>query len=446
MRNLTPLASHLKSIPSHLRAMVSAAVLLSFALAPQINAESYLIKNATVHSATAKGILAKADVLIKDGKILRVAEEIKNVVGNFETIDASGKHLTPGLINASTNMGLTEISAVSSTVDAATTQHNMGASFNIASAINLRSTLIPQNRMHGLTRAIVMPRAGESIFAGQAAIIDLQASKNNAINLNSINKTNVAQVVNYGNRGAALAGGSRASAMAILDKALTEAKYLQNNESRFYAGGQWSFSQSIDDLKALYSVLNKQTPLVAHAHRGDDILRLIQLSKKHNIKLVIAGGGEAWTVADALAKAKVPVLFDPMQNLPQFESLAIGLDGAAKLYKAGVKLLFTGGGTHNAYLVRQSAGNAVAYGLPADAAIEAMSINVADVFGIKNYGQIKQGMEADLVLWDGDPLELTSSADLVLIKGQRQPLVSRATRLRDRYWDKAENGERAYKR
>lgn len=414
-----------------------AASLIATLISAPVSGENYLIKNATVHTATAKGTLNKADVLVSKGRIVKVGQELA-VAGNAKVIDGTGKHLTPGLINASTRMGLVEISAVANTVDASTKLKNMGASFNISPAINFRSTLIPQNRINGLTRAIVLPGNGESIFAGQGAAIKLTD------NIQGVISDNVAQVAAYGERGAGKAGGSRASAMAILDQALIDARYLSRNEARYILGMDWNFSLPIADLKALYPVLKKQTPLVITANRADDILRLINLAKKHQFNLVISGGGEAWMVADELARAGVPVIMDPMQNLPSFESLSVRLDGAARLYKAGVKLLFTGGGSHNGYLVRQSAGNAVAYGLPADAAIEAMTINTAEVFGMTNYGQIRGGMDADIVLWDGDPLEVTSNPDLVLIQGREIPLVSRATRLRDRYWELKGNHQQAY--
>lgn len=400
-------------------------------------AENYLIKNATVHTASVLGSVKKTDVLVRDGKIVQVSQNIsptKDVV----IINAKGKHVTPGLMNASTNLGLVEISAVSSTVDSSTKLDNVGASFNVAPAINFRSTLIPQNRIHGLTRAIVMPGFGESIFAGQASAIILERSLDGLIN------NNVAQIAAYGERGASKAGGSRASAMALLDQVLTDAAYLRRNENLYLPGSKSNFSQSIADLKALYPVLDRKTPLVIGANRSDDILRLITLAKKHRIKLVISGGGEAWMVAKQLAAAKIPVIIDPMQNLPSFESLSIRIDAATILAKAGVKLLFTGGGSHNGYLVRQSAGNAVAYGLPATVALEAMTINIAEVFGIQNYGQIAAGMDADLVIWDGDPLEITSNPDAVFIQGKNIPLVSRATRLRDRYWDLKGNHQQAY--
>ncbi len=390
--------------------------------------ESYLIKNATLHTATAKGMLKNADILIENGKIKDVGQDL-SASKEATVIDGKGKHVTPGLINASTTMGLVEISAVSSTVDSATTNHNMGAAFNIAAAINFRSTLVPHNRINGLTRAIVLPRSSESIFAGQGAAIALQSSMQGMLN------ENIAQVAFYGDQGAGIAGGSRAAAMRILEQALIDARYLRSHEARYLPGFRWEFSLPVTDLKALYPVLERKTPLIITANRSDDILRLISLAKKHRFNLVISGGGEAWMVAEELADAGVPVIMDPMRNLPQFESLSVRLDGAAKLYQAGVTLLFTGGGTHNGYLVRQSAGNAVAYGLPAEAAIEAMTINTAEVFSIKDYGQLEVGMEADLVIWDGEPLELTSTPDMVLIQGKSQPLVSRATRLRDRYWE-----------
>ncbi|MDH5433448.1 MAG: amidohydrolase family protein [Gammaproteobacteria bacterium] len=417
------------------KALLISLVVLSTSLSAA--AESYLIKNATVYTSTAKGKVTNTDVLVENGKIVRVEQNI-NATGDVVELDATGKFITPGLSNPSTNMGLVEIGAVSSTVDAATIEHNMGAGFNVSTAINFRSTILPQNRINGLTRAVVLPRSGDSIFAGQGSVIALHSSAKGLLN------DNVAQFALYGSDGARKAGGSRAAAMQLLEQAINEAKYVRANPSRFYEGGNWQFSQSLNDLKALYPVLDRKVPLIIAADRMDDILRIVNLGKKHNIRIVIAGGGEAWLVAKELAAAKVPVIIDPINNIPEFDSLSVKFEGAGILYDAGVKVLLTGGGTHNAYLVRQSAGVAVAFGMPKTAAIEAMTINNADVFGIKNYGQIKAGMDADIVVWDGDPLELTSNPDLVLIQGEKQPLVSRATRLRDRYWDLIGNQKQGF--
>lgn len=411
----------------------------SFTLA----AEDFLIKNATIHTATKQGVLSNTDIYLSDGFIMQVAKNIQ-LKSKHTVIDAKGKHVTPGLINASTQLGLVEIGAASSTVDSSTKNEQQGASFNIAPAINFRSTLIPQNRINGLTRAIVRPAGGASIFHGQGSAIALLSDQQGMIS------QQIAQYASYGIAGANISGGSRASAYSVLNKALEEANYLRHNRNQYKPGFNWNFSQSLQDLDALKSVLEKKVPLVISVHRSDDILQMISLAKKHSVRLILAGASEAWVVADQIARAKIPVIMDPILNLPgSFESLSNRLDAAAILNEAGVKLVFTGidwQSTHNGYLVRQSAGNAVAYGMPAEDAIKAMTINTAEVFGIKNYGQIAVGMDADIVVWDGDPLELTTNADVVLIKGVNQAMVSRATRLRDRYWELKDIQKKAFTR
>ncbi|MFT6732137.1 MAG: imidazolonepropionase-like amidohydrolase [Polaribacter sp.] len=404
-------------------------------------AKDYLIKNATVHTASEVGVLNRADVLISDGFIMELGKNLPANSG-VEVIEAKGMHLTPGLINAVTQLGLVEIDAASSTVDHTTKQKGVGASFNIAPAINFRSTLIPQNRINGLTRAIVVPGFGNSIFAGSSSAITLLS------NMTGMISENVAQHAVYGVAGAGFNGGSRAAAHMALDKALEDANYLRHNRRRFESGFESHFSLSIADLDALKPVLEKKIPLIINVHRSDSIIRMIALAKKHNIKVVLQGASEAWVVANEIARAKVPVIIDPILNLPgSFSSLSSRIDAASILHNAGVKLVFTGKdwqSTHNGYLVRQSAGNAVSHGLPAEEALKAMTINTAEVFGINNYGQIKVGMEADVVIWDGDPMEVTTNADQVFIKGQKQPMVSRATRLRDRFWDLNDNKNKAY--
>jgi len=404
-----------------------------------VNAKDYLIKNATVHTASDVGVINRGDVLISDGFIMELGKNL-SAGSNVEVIDAQGKHLTPGLINAVTQIGLVEISAASSTVDHTTKQEGVGASFNIAPAINFRSTLIPQNRINGLTRAIVVPGFGNSIFAGSSSAIALLSDMTGMIS------ENVAQHAVYGVGGAGFNGGSRAAAHMALDKALEDANYLRHNRRRFEPGFESHFSLSIADLDALKPVLEKKIPLIINVHRSDSIIRIIALAKKHNIKIVLQGASEAWVVANEIARANVPVIIDPILNLPNsFSSLSSRIDAASILHNAGVKMVFTGmQSTHNGYLVRQSAGNAVSHGLPAEEALKAMTINTAEVFGIKNYGQIKVGMEADVVIWDGDPMEVTTNADQVFIKGQKQPMVSRATRLRDRFWDLNDNKNKAY--
>jgi imidazolonepropionase-like amidohydrolase len=413
------------------RACLSMFVKLTFGLVigtTYVQSEDFLITNAKVYSLTDKGVLNNTDIYVSDGYVMDVGHKLKPQ-GRYQTIDAAGRSVTPGFINSTTQLGLVEISAASSTVDYTTTHSSHKASFSIYSAINMFSTLIPHNRINGLTRAIVTPSNHANVFQGSGAAVALLSSDNGLL------RDNVAQYVNYGVVGSKASGGSRASAYATIDKALQEANYLRNNRSRFGPGYDWHFSQSIEDLDALKLVLERKIPLVVNVNRRSDILQIVKLADKHSVNLIISGGAEAWTVADKLARAKIPVLMDPMLNVPEsFESLAIRSDAAAILSKSGVDLIFGFASSHNAYLVRQSAGNAIANGLSEQQALKALTVNPARYFGIENYGTISIGMEADLVVWDGEPFEVTTNPDVVIIKGERQPMASRATRLRDRYW------------
>jgi imidazolonepropionase-like amidohydrolase len=176
-------------------------------------------------------------------------------------------------------------------------------------------------------------------------------------------------------------------------------------------------------------------PVVVSVNRASDIAATLKLAQHFGLRLVIEGGAEAWMVADQLAKAQVPVLLNPLQDLPDsFDTLGSTLENAARLNKAGVMIAFETNDSHNARNIKQAAGNAVAYGLPYTAALAAMTINPAKIYGIESQvGRLVPGTDADVVIWSGDPLEVTSFADAVFIRGQQIPMVSRATQLRDRY-------------
>ena len=188
-------------------------------------------------------------------------------------------------------------------------------------------------------------------------------------------------------------------------------------------------------MEAILRVLNKEIPLIVRSNRAKDLLRMISLSNKYGIKIIFYGAKEGWRIADVLAREGIPVILDPMDNIPDsFDAIAARMDNASLLNAAGVKILITSQSTHNSYLSRQGAGNAVAYGLPQDEALKALTINVADVFGLsKDRGSIEVGKSADLVIWDGNPLEVSSFATVVMIEGHSISLMSRSRRLRDKY-------------
>ena len=240
-----------------------------------------------------------------------------------------------------------------------------------------------------------------------------------------------------GEQGSHLAGGSRAAALLRLKEAFQDALDYAANRKAYDAGDRRSYALSRLDLEALLPVVRGQLPLVVAVDRASDIETVLRFGREWKLKLILSGATEAWKVAGQIAAAKVPVLVSPMEDRPDsFESLGATLENATRLHKAGVTLAFATGDAHNARNLKQAAGNAVANGLPWDAALEAITAAPARIWGIADhYGTLEPGKDADVVIWDGDPLELTTFADAVFIRGREMPMKSRQTELRDRYKD-----------
>ena len=397
-----------------------------------VPAEEILIRNASIHTLTGAGTLANADILIRNGSISALGTDIdSSSVG--KVIDASDKQVTPGLINAYTYLGVMEISQVEGTDDVSTGDEQFSSAFNIFSAVNPASTLLPHNLIHGLTHAIIAPESEHHVFAGQGVV--LQLGKPSSI----LNKS-AAMFARLGSSSSDSGGGSRASSYLKMQQALSDTQEYKTNRHAVMTGNWRDLSLEVHDLEALIPVIDGNLPLVVNVHRASDINVLLELKRQFGFKLVIAGASEAWRVADKLAKEDVAVIIDPMANLPiDFDQLAARLDAAALLDAAGVTVLFTGVDflhTHNAFLVRQAAGNAVAYGMDKIAALKAMTLNPASVFGFADKaGSLEPGKQATLVIWDGDPLEIMTLAEQVIVNGKIIPMISRSTRLRDRYLD-----------
>jgi len=390
-----------------------------------------VITNATIYTMSNEGTMLNASMVIIDGKIAAMGKNIPLPMG-VKYIDAKGGSITPGLFNSRTHIGLEEVSAIQATDDFMTTNKDITASLKIADAFNPNSVLIPHNRMHGLTRALIVPESGSGLIAGQAALVDLSGSYQSVLN------DYVALVVNLGETGQHLAGGSRAAAYLQLINLLDEARDYAKNKQFYLRGQSRKFNLSMSDLEALQPIINRQKPMIISVNRAADILQTLKIAKQQNLQIILSGAAEAWMVKQQIAEAGVAVILDPVDNLPgSYETLGSRLDNATLLQQAGVTLLFTGMGwqnTHNGYLVRQSAGNAVANGLSKTDALAAITRNPAKIFGMKDYGVLSVGSVANLVLWSGDLFEVTSEARKVFINGNLIPMQSRSIRLRDRYF------------
>ncbi|HEX9944039.1 MAG TPA: amidohydrolase family protein [Thermoanaerobaculia bacterium] len=396
-------------------------------------AETVVITGATIHTLGPQGTIRNGTLVIENGKIRAVtaAGPIVPVPAGARRIDARGKVVTPGLFDSGSQLGLVEVSAVEGTQDASVQDDRITAAFDVADAINPRSALIPVNRIEGLTRIVAVPDPGKSLIAGQGAVMHLGGTKDYLV------RRPAAMFAVLGETGARLAGGSRAAAMLRLREALQDARDYAANRKAFEQGDRREYALSRLDLEALGPVVKGELPLVVAVSSASDIESALRLAKELKLKLILAGAAEGWRVARQIAEAKVPVLVSPLDNLPgSFAALGATLENPARLYKAGVTIAFMTGDAHNARNIKQAAGNAVAYGMPWDAALAAMTSVPARIWGIADrYGTLEPGKDADVVIWNGDPLELTTFPDAVFIRGVEMPMTSRQTELRDRYKD-----------
>jgi imidazolonepropionase-like amidohydrolase len=412
------------------QALAVAACLLAAWGAPADAAdiETIAVVGAKVYTMGSAGTLDDATVVIENGRIHAVGRGIP-VPSGARTVDAHGKVVTPGLFESYTQLGLVEVFAVAGTRDATEQNDRLTAAFDVTDALNPRSTLLPIQRVEGITRAVVVPGNGKSLLAGRGAAIHL------GVGPNLIVRSPIAMFAALGETGAKLAGGSRAGAMLLLKEALDDAKDYAEHRAAWEKAERRPYALSRLDLEALGPVVRGELPLVVQVERASDIEAALRLARERHLKLILAGCDEGWIVADEIAAAKVPVLLNPLSDLPAtFEHLGATLENAARLHKAGVLFAFIVGDPHNARNLRQLAGNAVAYGLPWDEALKAITVNPARIWHLDDrIGTLEPGKEADLVIWDGDPLELTTGAERVFIRGVEMPKKTRQTDLRDRY-------------
>ncbi|KXI29753.1 amidohydrolase family protein [Paraglaciecola hydrolytica] len=391
-------------------------------------AQDYAIVGATVHTMGTQGKVENATILIKDGKIQLVQNGNVPVAG-YTLIHAENKVITPGLIGAKTQLGLVDVGFSAGTNDSTAEQtgfSNTGAAYDVAYAINADSSLFAISRIAGVTSAATSMSDTHQLFAGQGAIISLNDNS-------PLLKPKAFISVQVGNAGADAIGGSRAVLWTNLDAIIAEAKFAIGKS--LSPSDEWHGDMSKADIKAMIPVVQGKTPLLIDARRKADIQQVIAFKQRNpNIKVVLLYATEGWRIADELAANKISVILDPESNLPyEFDQLAATLSNAGRLDKAGVDVAI-GMETHNIRLARQHAGNAVANGLPWEKGLAALTINVAKLYEVDALvGSLEVGKQADLVIWSGDPLELTESAEQVFIKGEKIVMESRQTKLRDRY-------------
>ena len=403
------------------------------------SAQDLLIRNATVHTASARGTLQATDVLVRNGRIAAIGNGLS--AGSATVVDAQGKPLTPTLFGGITDIGVEEVSGESATVDntlalgANAADMRVRPEFDVTLAYNPESVLVPVARVEGIGWTLLSAgtRPGGSFIGGQGGTVRLDGS------LDAIGPR--ALFVTLGGDGANLSGSSRAAQWMLLDQLIDEVRGRIAPDSQF----------------ALLTPAGRTTlakyfggggRVVVRIQRAADIVRLLRWSKQRGVDVAIVGAAEGWKVAPQLAAAGVPVFVDALANLPaDFDAIGATMENAARLHAAGVRVSFsqTGDASHNARKIRQLAGNAVANGLPWEAALAGLTSVPAAAAGVAGeLGTIAIGQRADLVLWSGDPLDVANVAQQVWMDGRAIPMRSRQTELRDRYLHAETGLPRAY--
>lgn len=368
-------------------------------------------------------------VLFEDGVIRAVGADVAIPAGATR-IDIQGRWVTPGFVNALTHVGLHEIGT--DTYDA-TVRGDVSAAMNVLDAFNPASQVIPTVLREGTTTVVSAPSGG--LVSGQAAVVDLLGARVEEMTL----QAPAAVVAHLGDAARPAGGGSRAGVMARLRQLLEDARTYHAQREAYDRGQLRPLSAPAADLEALGPVLRREVPLLVTANRRSDLENALRLAREFDLRLVLAGAKEGWTVAELLAREDVPVLVDALDNIPSYDATSPRLDNAALLAAAGVKVLFATFSTHFGQELRQAAGNAVAHGLRHEDALLGLTAHPAAVFGYADRaGTLAPGQAATLVVWSGDPLELSTEAERVFVRGREVPRESRQQALMERYRERLE--------
>lgn len=426
------------------RLLLAAAALI----AAPVGAETVAITGGTVAIGDGSQPIRGGTVVIANGRIVSAGAGVA-VPAGARVVDATGKWVSPGIVAGVSTLGLMEGYGMDEVNDTTADKSPFSAAIDISTAINPSGQRIATERSSGITRAFVFPAAGNTMFAGQGAVIDLGAD------VDPVTKPRAFQYVELGEDGMGHGGGSRPAAYVLLKTAMAAAG---NPASADFAHRDALITRQ--DAEALAPVVRGTMPLLVHVERVADIRQVLALRSQYPaIRLVLVGATEGWMIADQIAAARVPVIAAALVDLPEkFEQMASTQSNVGRMVRAGVTVAVSNAdiseGPYESYLT-QYAGNLVALtrlpgaqGLDWGAALASITSKPAAAIGMDGeIGSLRAGRRADVVIWDGDPLELASAPTAVFIDGIAQPMTSRQTKLRDRYLDPGEkNLPKAYER
>src|SRR5271166_600837 len=399
------------------------------------------------------GAIESGVIVMQGGKITAVgAASSVNVPSGAQVIDVAGMTIYPGLIDSETALGLTEISAEEMTNDLVEMSDEIMPHMHTAEAFHAESALIPVARMNGITNAVVAPDSGDTL-PGQDSFIQLAGAnatemlliRDNAMPLNFTgderrNKGGF-EKRKFPSTRMGLAAQLRQAFIDAQDyktkwteyeRKKTEAAQSQNNKDK-----KPEPTPPKRDLKleALLPYLEGKKTIVLAAESPSDLQTAVSLANEFKLKFVLNHISHSQPVLDYVASLKVPVIVGPIYEAPKEDERYDAVYSLpAQLYKRGVKIVFASYSAHNVRNLPDQAGFATAFGLPYDEALKAITLNAAEIWGVADHlGSLDVGKTANVVVANGDPLDVKTDVKQVFIAGREVPMTDRQVRLRDEY-------------
>jgi imidazolonepropionase-like amidohydrolase len=408
-------------------ARVLLACALGLANAAPAQTQTIAIVGGTVHPVAGPPIEG-GTVLLRDGRILAVGRDI-TVPDDALRIDAAGRWVTPGLIQTGTTLGvhLLDVGGQLETREDSL-EGPIKPSFNVAEAIDPAAIAIPVARLQGITSNLAVPTSG--LIPGQGVLYDLLGERIDSL----VARSPAVMVIDFSETAKSAAGGSRAGILKRLRTLFRDALEYERRRDDFRRAEMQPLSAPAEELEALRPVLRGELPVLGIANRRSDIENALRLAREFGLRLVLFEGAEAWQLAPELARARVPVVVEPLTDVPTFDRPAPRLDNATVLRAAGVQVVIAQRDQAFHRNLRFAAGNAVRNGLSWNDALRAVTLAPAEAAGVADrYGSLERGKVANVVVWSGDPLDFASRAERVFIRGREVPPASRQTELRERY-------------
>jgi imidazolonepropionase-like amidohydrolase len=392
-------------------------------------------------------------VIITGGKISAVGRDLR-VPAGARVVDARGALVYPGLVDGLTTLGLSEVSGVAATVDVREVG-DINPHAKAWTALNPHSELIPVDRVSGVTNALTAPVGG--LISGQSAFIRLSGTTPAALTV----KAPIALHLTYPtgrpireDRGPDddrnRASDEKSFADRQRERVRNQERELRRlghlfEEARAYAAaraaaraGKIPPPRADLPMESLIDAATGVIPVVLRADEAEEIRGAVKFAGERKLKLIVAGGLEAWKCADVLKKANVPVLLT-VDRLPRLQSdpYDAAYANAARLHAAGVRFAIVSDSDSKARNLPYEAAMARAYGLPADAALRAITLSPAEILGVSDQiGSLSEGKDANVVVASGDIMDHRTAIKHIFIDGVEQPLTSRHTRLYEQFKDR----------